>query len=431
MDALKKNKIEWQKSRPPSKEDIHSLLAICKKFNLEHPQEAASIIIVRDPAPATSFQTYFDTGIFPIWDYLEWSNPDNSEVVNWSKLGSYLSSLFGNFKANHFNKIYLAFSQIADIGYLNHPDQWSSTTIPTNDAFITNFMYQVYHNCPKHSLEQFLTTFTDQAHANDVKVILSFGGENATGAKICPDSSQTPEGQATELATFLKTYGFDGADFDLESDALTTQNSTDEITEFFSSLKTSLSSQGQTSTITLMGAHSWGTSTFNMLFNPSFSTYFDSVNLMLYGSGGAGGQYYIDATDASDKIDWGIDGWINLVGTGNSSAICIGFQDNTYYENPQASAGETYNVDSSSRGKSAAMIYKQMIQKLSASGCPTTLGECFWWPDPSVKGAGGTDRYAPKSDGSADFLSQTMIDFATNMEAQDEDSGGTIIIEWE
>lgn len=370
----------------------------------------------REGVGTSYYTTYFDTGIFNIWNFLTWSNPDESEVIDWDKLCPYLDSLFSSFQQNHYTKIYLAFSQIADISLFESGDY---SLAPQTDTFLNAILYQLQKNCPEGSVDAFLENFIAKAHQYDVDVILSFGGENATGAKICPDTSDTPEGQAIILADFLEKYKFRGVDFDLESDALVQENTSDEIQTFFSTLKTKLEENAQISTIALMGSTSWATDTFKMLFfdeagNSTFTNYFDAVNLMLYGSGGVSGKYYIDASDATTAIDWGIEEWITILTQENAYRICIGFQDNTYYEDPSASAGETYTVDPDSRGKSAAMIYNQMADQLEKDGYPTRLGNSFWWPDPSVLGASGSERYSVGENNTADFLSETQIDFASS-----------------
>lgn len=347
-------------------------------------------------------RTYFDTGVFNPWNFLIWSNPDNSEVLNMPLLNSYLESLFSSFETNGYDGIYLSFSQIADIDYLDDPASWSSSLVSPADVFIRNMLLQIYQNCPEGSIEQFLGAFIGTAHRHGVKVFLSFGGEAADGLKICPNKGDTPSTQAQKLSSYLKTYQFDGADFDLESNAIQQSNTTEEINEFFSTLKGLLNANHQLSFLTVMGDISWAT----IAGSPSKN--FDGINLMLYGSGGPGGQYYIDAVN----VTWGISEWMDIIGKDYAGMLSIGYQDDTYYEIPSASAGKIYTVDPNNRGISASMIYQQMTEDLAKALYPTNLGECFWWPSISVKGAKGTDRYSVGSDGSADFLSTPMIDFA-------------------
>lgn len=345
---------------------------------------------------------YFDTGAFNPWNFLVWSNPDNSEVLNTNALDSYLDSLFSSFASNQYDGIYFAFTQISDIDYLDAPEMWKTAPISPSDVYIRNLLMQIYENCPAGSMETFLNTFISKAHQYGVKVYLSFGGEAADGMKICPNQQNTPAEQATTLANYLTSYHFDGVDFDLESNAIQQSNTSDEINEFFGTLKTLATQNSFTSILTVMGDLSWSTVAGSPV------DHFDTIQLMLYGSGGPGGKYYIDA----ENVTWGISEWINILGKENAGMISIGFQDDTYYEDPSASAGKIYTVDPTNRGVSAAMIYEELLQDLAALGYSESLGEYFWWPSIGVKGATGKDRYSVGPNYAANFLSQPMVDFA-------------------
>lgn len=283
--------------------------------------------------------TYFDTGAFNPRNFLVWSNPDDSEVLNLPLYETYLEGLFSSLEQNDYDAIYLAFSQIADIDYLADPSSWSSGKVNASDVYIKNLLMQIYQNCPQGTMELFFNTFISYAHKHNVKVYLSFGGEAASGVKICPNPQDAADQQARKLASYLIDFNFDGADFDLEDGAISQNNTQEEIDTFFSTLKMELQAESKTSSLTVMGDIRWATIAGNL------KEHFHFVQLMLYGSGGVGGKYYINAVNDT----WGITKWIDVVGKENASMICVGFQDDTYYENPSASASGIYIVDPNSR----------------------------------------------------------------------------------
>jgi len=246
-----------------------------------------------------------------------------------------------------------------------------------------------------------LKLFVDTAHQAGICVDIAFGGEDASGLKIC-GVGETATGQAQKLAQFMDNYGFDSVDFDLEDTGAVTfakENTNAEQREFFEELQKALAPKGRSVILTIEGATSWA-KVLDALFydnagNPIFKDLFNGLNLMLYSQT----EYYIDA----NNVTWGIDQWMDIIGKESAAMIHIGFEDHVPYENPGASAGEHYHITTTNRGTAAAQVYQQLGVKLQADGYPSQLGSPFWWPDE------GIDSYDPNQTGSV--ISDTMVDF--------------------
>ncbi|MCP5504852.1 MAG: hypothetical protein H7A41_06840 [Chlamydiales bacterium] len=317
-------------------------------------------------------------------------------TLNVDAYQKYLNSVFDRMKEGGMNQINLSFAQIASIDVLLSGDYSTS-----KDPFV-----MVLHNekflGPDGKYVDMLKLFVDTAHQAGIRVDIAFGGEDASGLKIC-GPGETATGQAQKLAQFMDHYGFDSVDFDLEdtgAEAFAKENTRTEQREFFAELQKELSAKSRSVILTIEGATSWGTGTLKALFyddaeNQIFKDLFNGLNLMLYSQT----QYYINANDKT----WGIEQWLEIIGKENVSMIHIGFEDHVPYENPDASAGEHYHITTKNRGAAAAQVYQQLGANLQADGYTTPLGNPFWWPDE------GIDSYQPDQTNSV--ISDTMVDF--------------------
>jgi len=311
---------------------------------------------------------------------------------------NYLNSIFSRMKDAGMNQINLSFAQIASINALLSGDY--SKGAP-NDQFLVLLKNEKFLG-PDGKVVDMLKLFVDTAHAAGVRVDIAFGGEDASGLKICA-SGETASGQAQKLAQFMDNYGFDSVDFDLEDTGAITfakENTVAEQREFFQELQKELLKKNRTVILTLEGATSWGTGTLKALFfddseNPIFDQLFNGLNLMLYSQT----QYYIDANNDT----WEIQQWLKIIGDKNISMIHVGFEDNVPYESPSASAGGQYNITTTNRGVAASQVFVQLKENLQKDGYSSDLGSPFWWPDE------GIDSYAPEKTNSV--ISDTMVDF--------------------
>lgn len=316
-------------------------------------------------------------------------------TLNVDAYQKYLNSVFSRMKEAGMNQVNLSFAQIASIDPLLSGDYCDS-----KDPFVVVLNNEKFLG-PKGTYVDMLQFYVDTAHQAGIRVDIAFGGQDASGLKIC-QAGETASGQAEKLAQFMDKYGFDSVDFDLEDTGAETfvkENTAAEQREFFQTLQKTLASKGRSVILTIEGATSWAT-VLGALFkddagNPIFNNLFNGLNLMLYSQT----QYYIDANNAT----WGIEQWMDIIGKESASKIHIGFEDNVPYENPTASAGEPYHITTSNRGAAAAQVYQQLCLKLQADGYPSDLGSPFWWPDE------GIDSYEPSQTNSV--ISDTMVDF--------------------
>lgn len=306
--------------------------------------------------------SYIDMGILYghvqgnaiIW----WPEPVH---IDQSKLNQILRPLFAELSANNIRQIDLAFTQIQDIEALLNGKSGSATDTLTP---ILKENYPV--GLTGQNFLQYLIRF---AHKHHVKVKLSFGGVIAADAdwKIQGD----PVTQAQNLAMFLSSYELDGADFDIESNALMQVNKPTDVVTFFTTLR-NLSPESDL-TLTVMGdVNYWVKNSLKLLFL-DLDQMFNGVNLMLYSNT----HYYVDA----DNPAWGIKQWLAHVP--HSNYLHIGFYDSIAYENPLSSAGEKYNVSHLTRGQAAARIYLDLLEELDMT--TDQFGAPFWWTDNPLK----------------------------------------------
>lgn len=318
---------------------------------------------------------YLDLGEISseLWGFMEWWPVTQ---LNMTKYDQYLTSMFSQLKAAGVNQIDLAFTQISSIDALLNNGQGGSQYDVIAQMMI--------------SFPGALQELIREAHAFGFRVDLAFGGENGTEMQIC-GPGETPQGQAQKLVQFMQMYNIDAVDFDIESTLFTSANSAPVAQAFFRTLKQMLQMQNKTSTLTIEGSlQDWPLNFLKELFYDAnnqliFPQLFSSLNLMLYSET----QYYIDASNPT----WGIEQWIDLLGTQNAGMITIGFEDAVNYASPSASAGGKYVFDTTNPGIAAAEIYMQLLQALAAAGYPTNLGEPFFWPDNNRHASGTWSRY--------------------------------------
>jgi len=386
--------------------------------------------------------TYFDMGGLAscIWDFIQWSNPQNGEVFNTADFNTYLSSLFAQLKTAGMNQIDMAFAQVCDIDALSNG---TYTGTSGNDVIAQLLQQMVSSNIIFPTGTNLLSIITSAAQTAGITISLSFGGENAAASDftICQEG-ENPQGQADKLVTFMQTYNIGSVDFDIEGTNAGAFANDPNAVPFFTELKTQLSAQNKTVTLTIQGSLTqtvWGSggghgqspSTFNgplkAFFydannNPIFPNLFSGVNLMMYDSGA---HYYLDAKVYSDDTlppDWCIEDWLDIIGPTNAGMLRIGFQDATAYQLDSSSAsGHTYDKpvpqdpalvvsSSDTPGTAAAKIFLQIQLQLINDGYTTPLGPCFWWPNYSGS------RYAPGTNDQASFTSQPMNDFETALQ---------------
>ncbi|MGB7978292.1 MAG: glycoside hydrolase family 18 protein [Chlamydiales bacterium] len=293
---------------------------------------------------------YIDMGIlyggesFMTW----WPNVG----IDQTKFDAYLDSLFASFKKNGVNMMDLSFAQLCDIEQLA---QGKGEGASGNDKISSIFAdgYEVIRSDGTSTGQNFLQYMTARAHADGIKVDVSFGGANASSTDWDPG-----KGTAGDLANFMNEYNIDSVDFDME----TSLPQGVDYNQFFSELHSLLQSSNKQMILTVEGDLS---NAKKLDLNN-----FDGVNLMLYSTS----QYYIDA----DNDTWGLKQWIAAVG--NPQKIHVGFYDSIPYENPSASAGEPYPIpEGLSRGDAAAFVYESALNELGLT--PDQVGEPFWWSD--------------------------------------------------
>jgi predicted nucleic acid-binding Zn-ribbon protein len=358
------------------------------------------------PVHTDGSTTYLDFGLIQagIMKYINWSTVP--ATVDEKGLLHYFDSLFAQLKAAGITQVDLAFSQLADVGALLSGDL-SNVSAHDTIAQILQFSNQYLGGFDLISL------FTKEAHAQGLSVDLSFGGLFGDHMQICPNG-EDPHDQAVKMAAMMQKYGFDSIDFDLESGGAQEfmSQGVDVVKDYLKTLHTLLEAQNKTMTLTVMGdVNTWGKNVFAELFSDkfghkTFSDYFDGLNLMLYSDT----DYYLDA----DNSSWGLKQWIDVIGQENISKMHIGFDDGVPYESPSASQGsKNYPIDPTSRGRSAALIYKEIIKQLHEMGIEGNFGEPFWWPATEVNGGA---RYLPDANGNIQFgIDVAMQEFYDEM----------------
>ena len=390
---------------PYSKEDS----AICEKQVFNHLTENSA-------AQIKGQGCYFDLGT---------ANGPFYNIMNWypytgffpEQIQTYTDNLFGELKDAGVDTFYFAFAQLGDLDTLVSGTKGTlAQDVFSQNVNDPNFVVGTGPN----QGQTLLQCFVKAAHDRGIKVCVSFGGLFATGDinKILNTSSDTPTGQAQKLADYVNSNGIDQLDFDFEAGAQLFETNTKENTlTFFETLHTALKQNGKIMSLTSLGdVNSNPRGAFKPFYfddqgNSVINKYFDRVNLMLYSDT----NYYLDVNNPN--ATWNLNDWIDVVGKDNSSMISIGFDDGVKYEDPTAKGpgGKSYNLDSQSRGKSAAMIYLQLLQDLDAMQYPTNLAECFWWPDEQQY----STRYDIAEQDDSKGISGGQTDFRTDVAIKD------------
>jgi hypothetical protein len=347
--------------------------------------------------------SYYDIGSSVgsfMWTYFL---PDGQ--LNQNAIDAYFDSLFSTLKNAGFEQIMIAFCnvQFIDAYYSkNYRDNSLQQSLDPLAAIL-------------HQLSEvidLLDYMVKKAHANNLKIGLSFGGVNAQsdGWNFLPTSGETYAGQASKLAAAISSYNLDSIDFDYEY--ASTLNS--EAYAFFSSLHTAL--QGKVPmTLTVQMAADWYTTYLTGFFTEggaTFSNFFDGINLMAYDGGT---QYYLDPVRPSQYYkSWSLPEWEAQVG--GYQYLNVGFYDKVPYADKSANGGtyDWWTEDSfvaaalesvTSNGVAAGILYNALIKKLG------NLGKPFFWPSE----CNNFMRYVPVKDGlevvGCKFVSHDMINF--------------------
>ncbi len=248
---------------------------------------------------------------------------------------------------------------------------------------------------------QALTTL---AHADNMKVVMSFGGEMASVSDWTPNQNSL-----TQIESLITQYDLDGLDFDVEVSSVPSG-----LTNFLMQLHTFAQAKGVPMTLTVMGypgnsvgtyVPPWNISSgpLSSLFfngdmqNPAitFHSMFDGLNLMMYGSSQDlinGGKPTSDMTQ-----------WMNIIKHLDipTQSVHIGFMDGIAYgSQPAGSQGA---------GIDAAKAYVAVLQAFGFK--PSDFGTPFWWPQ---EGADAS-RYSPSGVDSG-FDTQMMRAFFNELQ---------------
>ena len=361
-----------------------------------------------------NFSCYYDFGAGfgrYIWPFIQYPSKDG--VLSVADMNDYLASLFTQMKGVGQNTIILSFAQVDNINIYSS----GNFNLPGIDVS-SDAIALVLNSLEKHSVTvpgyvNFLTYLVAAAHSNQMKIVISFGGQAATDAswKIL-QTGETYQSQAQKLANFLIAYQFDGVDFDIEDlhffDTQKTVDSNGNIAfDFFQLLHKALASQKIKMTLTSMLASEWRTAF--AIFLGDFTNYFDGLNLMAYSNT----AYWLDPITPSGMPDqgWTIQEWIEAIGVENASLVNIGFDDGISYADAAANGGQySYSIaKGSSDGEAAGQIYQQLLNQLAQLGY-SPLGNPFFWP--TEQGNNAT-RYDGAYDTSV-FVSKLMEDFYTS-----------------
>ena len=300
---------------------------------------------------------YLDMGVFygtVVSEYMVWW-PEPVHIDK-AKLDNYLFEMFDNLNQDKFNNIIFAFAQLCDIDALLAGSGNGTPTDKITDIFRDNYPVG-------DTGQNFFEYLISYAHSKNVLATLAFGGVVATDTDWTIQGDAT--GQAQNLAHVVAKYSLDVLDFDIESSAIMSVNTTNEVTTFF----TTLYGLVPHVTLTVPGdVNYWAGNVLNPLFE-DLDAMFSGVNLMLYSNS----QYYLDAVNPT----WGITEW--LVYTKLPSITHIGFFDRIAYNDPAASAGQRYDVEGLTRGSAAAQIYLDVAKALNLN--INDFGNPFWWTD--------------------------------------------------
>lgn len=300
---------------------------------------------------------YLDMGVlygyvisnFMVW----WPEPVH---VDQAKLDAFLAETFDALDQDKFHNIIMSFAQVCDIDALLAGSGNGTPTDKITDIFRDNYPV----GSTGLNFFQYLIRY---AHDHNVLATTAFGGAIATTQDWTINGDAVT--QANNLHEFAVRYDLDGLDFDVESTEIMNVNGTDKVTTFFRTLYSLMPEV----TLTVPGdVNYWAGNVLNPLFE-NLDSMFSGVNLMLYSNS----QYYLDA----HNVTWGIAEWLSYIQ--NPLMTHIGFYDNIAYEDPNASAGQKYDVHGLTRGQAAAQIYIDVLKELNYG--VNQFGDPFWWTD--------------------------------------------------
>ncbi len=220
------------------------------------------------------------------------------------------------------------------------------------------------------------TAVIEQAHADNIKVFVSFGGGSANGTNWTLPTAASDPNPTNTLCDIVKKYNIDGCDFDIELNTFAQTNTQQAVSQFFGNLYTQLGGVNKSSTLACMGSIAdWPQGDIKELFysgnNVIFNSFFNGLNLMLYSDTAP----YINPDDRS--TGWALTQWIDIIGKTNVHKIHVGFDDSVNYR-----IGAYKNVESN--GVAAARMYKDALAKLAEDNYPNDFGSVFFWPALSV-----------------------------------------------
>lgn len=220
------------------------------------------------------------------------------------------------------------------------------------------------------------TAVIEQAHADNIKVFVSFGGGSANSTNWTLPTAASDPNPTNTLCGIVKKYEIDGCDFDIELNNFAQTNTQQVVSQFFGGLYTQLGDINKLSTLACMGSIAdWPQGDIKELFYSGntviFNSFFNGLNLMLYSDTAP----YIDPDDRS--TGWALTQWIDIIGKTNVHKIHIGFDDSVNYR-----IGAYKNIESN--GVAAARMYKDALAKLAQDNYPNDFGGVFFWPALSV-----------------------------------------------
>ena len=344
---------------------------------------------------------YFDFGIFQndIQKFIDASTtPPSFKMAEFKK---YLDDLFGRLSEAGINKLFLSFSQLANIEYL----AGKTGALPGKDATDRDTILQIFNISKDCGMapDEIFKQFIDSARDNNFEINLSIGGERATVENF--SIGNDPKGAALAMFEFMKKYNIQSIDIDIEGAPVEAVNRNPEgFQQYFMELHKLLKEEGAGRKVFLTPLADWTHAAHNpnitypnssaaiieALFfdkdgNSIFKDMFDGLNLMAYSAT----QFYLDA----DHNTWGIEQWIDLIGGPEFAyMISIGFEDNIPYQTPGGNANPNNDYvikPGSSAGEGAAQVFLQLVAQLmkdgylskDAQGPDYGLGKTFGWPD--------------------------------------------------
>ena len=229
--------------------------------------------------------------------------------------------------------------------------------------------------------------------ADGLKVGLSFGGGVAQDSdwNFGFNGTASAAQMASDLATWAKSIGVSNIDFDIENPNFGNINQAADVSSFFSTL------HSQMSTSLTVDASTGG---FESMFGPILTqghleNMFNDMNLMCYG--GSSNPYYLNSGTSpatGSETGWGLVQWVDLLQKNNSHmtpAECaaffhIGFLTSLNYGNPSESGGPCpYTPPApsgvTSSGQYAAYIYSILQSQLREyyNDPELTLSAPFFW----------------------------------------------------